>query len=129
MLDVNSKTYCLDASFILSHLLSDEHQEDVVTILEQYARGNINFISPPILPLEVINGIKYALVRNRITKKLAEDMIKGFKLLIIEIKDIDIEAVFKLSLEKDLTVYDASYLYLSKKEKLPLLTLDEKLKI
>lgn len=124
----NIKTYILDASFILAFLLPDEQVERVDDIFMRYQEGVINFISSPILPLEVINGLKYTLARGRINKQTALNLIQDFLMVKINIIDIDLEKTFKISLNSNQSVYDASYLYLAKKQKMELLTLDDKLK-
>jgi predicted nucleic acid-binding protein len=45
----------------------------------------------------------------------------------IDYVDVDHEAVLDLAVEKGVTDYDASYLWLSRKLKAPLVTLDERL--
>lgn len=120
--------YILDASFLLSYLLPDERVEKVDYIFQQFKDGKVNFISNQLLPFEIINGLKYALKSKRLSKKTANSLINDFISYEIEYHEVDLKEVLTLSIEKDLTVYDASYLYLSKTNKLPLLTLDERLK-
>lgn len=127
MKEEKSINYILDASFLLSYLLPDERVEKVEFIFQQFKRGKVNFTSNHLLPFEIINGLKSALKSKRITKKTASNLINDFILYEIDFKNINLEEVLNLSIEKDLTVYDTSYLYLAKIEQAELLTLDEKL--
>lgn len=120
------KFYTLDASFILAFLLPDEHSEEVVKIFREYEAKKVHFISTTILPLEVVNGLKYA-IGKRINKGEAVRLIYDFLGLSINSFEPDLEEVLNISLDMKISVYDASYLYLAKSQKAPLLTLDEAL--
>lgn len=128
MLEENIKTYILDSSFMLSFFLPDEQVDTVNSIFKQYIEGKINFVSCVILPFEVANGLKEAVIRKRINQKTAYFLINDFLDYSIKFMDVDFKTVMSLSLKEDMSVYDACYLYLAKKENLKLLTLDEKLK-
>lgn len=119
--------YILDASFMLSYLLPDEHVEKVDLIFEKYLQGVINFISTHLLPFEVINGLKYAIKSKRISRNAADKLINDFLLYEIIFISIDLQETLTLSLDCNLTVYDASYLYLAQSNNYQLLTLDQKL--
>lgn len=127
MLVGNTKTYIIDASFILAFLLPDEDVETVNRIFERYAQGKINFISSPLLAFEVINSLKEA-TRKRIEENKALDLVREFLKMKIEYGIIDFEDLLKISLKNNISAYDASYLYLAQKENEELLSLDEKLK-
>lgn len=120
--------YILDASFMLAFLLPDEYIKEVEIIFQKYKVGEINFISPHLLPFEVVNGLKYALRSKRIDLKTATNLISDFLIYQFIFQRVEMEEVLKLSLDQNLTVYDASYLYLAKTLSAPLLTLDNDLK-
>lgn len=125
----STKYYLVDASFVLSYLLPDEHNEEVSTLFLLFAQQKVRFLSSPLLPLEVLNTLKVAILRGRVTKAIAKELAAVFKSY--EIRTLSIEnysAVFELAIEKDITVYDASYLHLALVNNLPLLTLDDNLK-
>lgn len=122
-----STNFIIDASFVLTRLLPDETSPYVDKIFNEFAEGKINFFASSILPLEIINGLKYAYPK-RITKKQVIKLIEDFINFGIKYLELDLGKVFEISISQNLSVYDASYLYLSKKEKFPLLTMDEKLK-
>lgn len=122
--------FIIDASFILSHLLPDERIEDVTSIFDDYSDKKLTLASTTLLPYEVMSGLNLALRRKRINKKvlkaLAVRFLK-FKLNIHEEEPDNVEAL-KLAEDLQITVYDASYVYLAKKYHVPLLTLDQKLR-
>ena len=123
----NIKTYIIDASFCLAYLLPDEDAEVVNKIFEEYAQGKIVFISSPLLPYEIINSLREA-TRKRVKEDQALALAIEFLDIDIIYQTIDFKELLKLSIKNHLSAYDASYLYLAKKEDAELLTLDTKLK-
>lgn len=128
MKEENTKRVVIDASFVLAFLLPDEESEEATSILKQYKEGKIHFVASSILPFEVINGLKSAVKQKRITKSLACVLIEDFQRITIEYFKVSFDDVFKCALEKDLSVYDASYISLAQSRNIPLLTLDKALK-
>lgn len=122
-----SKKYIVDASFVLSFLLPDESHASIDHFLNQYKTGLIDFLSIPLLPFEVVNGLKLAVLRKRINSKYAKERMKEFFNYNIKLAGVDFFEVFDLAQKTNLTVYDACYLYLSKLKKLQLLTSDQAL--
>ena len=127
MKDADSKTIIIDASFALSFLLPDEKKTPATDIFTKYGEGKIGLFSSPILALEVTNGIKSAVKSKRIDKKTALNILKNFLEIKITYPQIDIIDILNLALKENLSVYDASYIWLSRKENLTLLTLDKKM--
>lgn len=123
-----STKFIIDASFILAILLPDEKQYEVVKIFDQYTLGEIELISPTLLPYEIINGLKGAILRKRVITKQATELAQQFLDLTIPLVETNLQKVLEISVDKEISVYDASYLYLSQKENLELLTLDDTLK-
>lgn len=118
----------VDASFILDFLLPDEQSAYVIQTFEEYKKSQISLVAPIILPFEVANGLKYAVKSKRIKETVASELLEAFFQLNIGLLQINLERALQVSLEKELAIYDASYVTLSQQENLPLLTLDEKLK-
>ena len=120
------KFYTLDSSFILAFLLPDERSEKVLKTFKEYENRKIRFISSSILPLEVVNGLKYA-IGKRISREDAVKLLYDFLNITIDLIDHNLEEVLNFSLKNSISVYDASYLYLAKSQKAPFLTLDKAL--
>jgi len=121
------KKIIIDASLVLALFLPDEKfKSRAVDIFQLYTKGNLDLISVHLLDFEVVNGIKTAVVRQRITEKMAKQLIKNFFNLQIEKEIIDFQIAFDYSLRFSVSVYDASYLVLAEKHGFPLLTADKK---
>ncbi len=126
----NIKNFVLDASFLLSVLLPDEQGTRVAKESSKLLIDENNiFFAPRLLEFEVLNSIKSAIISKRIKKNLIGDVLDAFEKTRIKYLDIDKKKVLNLSIKKNLTFYDASYLYLAKTNKAKLLTLDKKLKM
>lgn len=78
MEEEDKTVYCVDSSFILSFVLPDEHNKTTDYYFELFQNRKCVFIAPHILRLEVINAIKSAVIRNRITKNTASLLIQNF---------------------------------------------------
>lgn len=123
----NTKAVVVDASFVLAFMLPDEYYEEVDFYFNQFKSGLINLIASSILPFEVTNSIIVSVLRKRISLEYAQDRLDEYTDYKIELRNPDMQEVFKLANKYKLTAYDASYMYLAQKNHLPLLTLDEKL--
>lgn len=115
---MKSKTVVADASYILDILFPDEK-------ISNLPEGKI--VAPTLLRYEVVNAIKMAVVRKRVSQVVGLELIKEWKNWKIEYQDVDLEEVLKLALGTGLSVYDACYLWLAKEKKTKLLTFDKKL--
>jgi len=118
----------VDASFILAFLLPDEKVDQVDKIFDLYEVGKINFISTQLLTFEILNSLRNATLRKRVTKKQADHLAAEFFKIKITLEEVNFRQAFSLSLSKDLSFYDASYVYLAKTKRAKLLTLDSKMK-
>ncbi len=123
-----SKFRVVDSSFILSHLLPDENLESVEKEFSRFETGEIEFIGTKILPFEVLNGLwTAAVIKRRISKKQLKDLADGFIKMEIRLIGVEYLPALELAVSKNLTFYDACYLYLSNTKKIPLLTFDQAL--
>ena len=122
-----SKSSVVDASYMLAFLLPDERTEEVTdTFAEIFFEGH-ELISTNLLPFEVLNGLKTAVLRKRLDSTLAGRLAKEFFKLEIALRDIDFEETLTTAVKKGLTVYDAGYIVLARSEHSALLSLDHHL--
>jgi predicted nucleic acid-binding protein len=88
----------------------------------------VEAIAPRLWAYEVRNSVLMGLRRKRIGKAHAEEFLDSIKGLPIALVDpLSYDAVFVLADRYGLTVYDAAYLDLAVREKLPLASLDSAL--
>jgi predicted nucleic acid-binding protein len=124
----NPKQYVIDSSVIISYLMVDEkikpEHEQVIT---EHLHHKIVLIAPIILPFEIGNSLKSAILSKRLTSSQAIELFKQFFNLEISLMPINYHTVLSLSATHNLSFYDAAYFSLAAKLKSPLLTLDKKL--
>lgn len=127
MAENTRKTFVVDASFVIAFLMPDESRLEIDSVFNQFKSSLISLTASPILPFEVTNGLKSALLKKRITKDYCLHRMEEFFSYQIETQEVNFKEVFLLADKYNLTTYDASYLWLNKKLNAPLLTLDKKL--
>ena len=125
---MNNNTFVVDASYILSYLFSDERNKKIDQMMHQHQKQKVRFISTTLLPYEVMNGLKSAFLRNRLKKEDVQTGCQAFLLLSIPLEIPTWSEVLTISLNKNISSYDASYVALARKNKLQLLTFDKQLK-
>lgn len=89
--------------------------------------GHITLLAPTLLLYEITNGVKNAVVRERIPLAKATDLIDEFLKLSILLAHVDLAGVLTIAVKRNLSVYDASYVWLAREKGIPFLTLDAKL--
>ena len=84
--------------------------------------------APSLLYYEIRNALLVSERRNRITEAMSVAFLRDLGLLAIRFEPAGDDAILMtLARERKLTVYDAAYLELAKREGLPLATLDRAL--
>jgi len=116
-----------DASFFLSFLLPDEKANQ--KIVQKFIKGELLLLEPFIFNLEVVNALRYAFASKRIGKSKLVGLIKSFQKLdnIDYVYDFNLQDLTKISLNHNVSIYDACYLYIAQKTGAKLYTLDKKL--
>lgn len=110
----------IDASYVLSWLMPDENHPK--TKVGQK-------VAPTLLPYEVVNALKSAVLRGRVEEGLAQRLLGEFLSWQINYQNMDSAKTLELAVKHKLSGYDASYVYLAKKMKCELLTWDKKLAV
>ena len=89
-------------------------------------------VVPALWLFETLNGLEIMRRRRRLDSQTLADAMLVLSLLPIEIEAADFEqyaaTLLPLAQEHGLTVYDAAYLELAKRRRLPLATLDDALR-
>lgn len=124
----STKRVVVDASVILAKLLPDEKQSlKVKKLFASFGKKEVDFIAPSLLKLEVANALRSAVNQKRLNQLLADKLLAAFLELPIIYQEVDYREVFKIALERNFSAYDAAYVFLAKKRKIPLVSLDQKL--
>jgi len=126
--DIELPQVVVDASAMLSFLLPDETAfGKVEAIFANLTRMEMRVFAPTIMPCEFANSLNSGVLRKRFTKKRAKEILDRFLKLGIEFVGIDYQKTLGIAFKNRLSFYDASYLYLARQKKAPLLSLDKRL--
>jgi predicted nucleic acid-binding protein len=110
-------------SFVLADEFTAESERALSTIAAEGA------VVPALWEFEVLNGLRSAERRGRITEAAITNALQGLSGLRIEThrQSVDRPQVLAIATRLDLSVYDASYAWVAMQTNLPLATLDSRL--
>jgi predicted nucleic acid-binding protein len=121
--------FVLDCSVTMAWCFEDESTSYTDSILEKFT--NAEAIVPTIWPLEVANVLLLSKKKGRITEVHSANFIDALLALPITVDPSTstkaMRSIFLIANKSELTIYDAAYLELAIREKIPLLTFDKKL--
>jgi predicted nucleic acid-binding protein len=120
-----------DASATLAWFFEDETSASTDALLTRLESGDTAVV-PQHWPLEVANALLMAMPRGRISKDKISRLFGDLLALPIRIdpatSDTTFNQIFACAENYRLTVYDAAYLELAMRERIPLATLDNDLR-
>lgn len=122
----------VDASFAGAWFLPDEHSDASEKIFEQYEAGRLAFTAPALFAYEMPSLLIMAWRRKRLNQKQLDEALDVFNDCVFEWHDQTERArrnrITGFARQHDLTGYDAAYLELAHRLRIPLLSNDNKLK-
>jgi predicted nucleic acid-binding protein len=122
-------SFVVDTSITLAWCFEEERTKAITDLL--YRLGQTGALAPLLWPLEALNGLLMAERRRRVDARRRQ-RLGGFLRALPVILDTETAgqawtATLRLAERHRLTMYDAAYLELAQRRKLPLATLDEDL--
>ncbi|MFT3741412.1 MAG: type II toxin-antitoxin system VapC family toxin [Gammaproteobacteria bacterium] len=125
----STPSFVLDCSVTMSWCFEDEKTQYSEKILASL-NGHVAKV-PPLWPIEVSNVLLLTIRKQCISPLIAHQFKSALATLPIEIEEAAtkrvFDTVFTLAQELKLTAYDATYLELAQREKIPLASLDKQL--
>jgi predicted nucleic acid-binding protein len=119
-------SFVIDASILAAWFLDEKSDPRVETAFDTVAR--VETLAPSLFYYEIRNALLVSERRNRITEAMSTAFLRDLGLLPIRLEPTGDDASLMILARKwNLTVYDAAYLELAKREGLPLATLDRAL--
>jgi len=122
-------SFVVDSSVALAWCFEDEQTQPIMDLLDRVAVTGA--VAPSLWPLEALNGLLMAERRKRLDSKRRQRLagfLRGLPVTLdTETADQAWTATARLAERHRLTLYDAAYLELAQRRKLPLATLDEDL--
>lgn len=121
------KNFVIDNSVVMSWCFEDEQTVHSQRVLKDL--NSAEALVPALWPFEIANGLMMAERRKRISLDEVIIFLGFLKQLPIQIDHISLKddswlACYRIGREYHLTAYDAAYLYLAVREKIPLATFD-----
>lgn len=121
----------MDASVVAKWVLTGEpHQENAVRLKDEYISGHVGLSSLSLIVEEVASALWKAVRRDRIPEGDAVEamrLLSDLKIELYELSWSQTAEALSMACELSLTVYDASYVYLSHRLGVPLITVDNAL--
>jgi len=121
----------VDSSVAVSWSMEDERSEMSDKALSSVVR--FGAIVPIHWPIEVANALLMASRRSRMTTQHRDQLLANLQYLDITVDPHTNEyvwsSIMSISDAYNLTVYDATYLELAQRRRIPLATLDKKLRV
>jgi len=119
--------FVLDCSFTMAWLFEDEGNQATDDILHQMKERIA--VVPTIWPLEVANVLLMAQKHKRISAATASGFVDALAALPIIVDETTstraMHSIYTIAESNRLAIYDAAYLELAVREKIPLLSLDQ----
>jgi predicted nucleic acid-binding protein len=123
----NIYDFVLDCSITMAWCFEDESTSYTDTILDNLKQTTA--LVPTIWPLEVANVLLISRKNRRITEIQLASFIDALSALPIVVDQSTtmraMHSIFALAGQLNLSIYDAAYLELALREKIPILTLDK----
>ena len=113
----------MDASAIMAVILNETYKGKVVKLTE-----NAVLMSPEVISFEIGNALINLLKKRKITEERLLEAYKIYVSLPIRNIKVDIEKALKIACKYNTYAYDAYYLEVAHRLKLPLITFDEPMK-
>ncbi|MBN1954997.1 MAG: type II toxin-antitoxin system VapC family toxin [Anaerolineae bacterium] len=117
----------IDASVVLRAYFPDEEQVEAQELIRDHVAGRVDLVAPTLILYELINSVRQAERRERITTQEGESILESFERLGIKLEAVEWKETLVLAREFDRSGYDAAYLALAKARGEKLITGDQRL--
>jgi predicted nucleic acid-binding protein len=114
----------VDASAIIDCITDED--EVLAARIGILLKGH-DIVAPEVLPFEIGNSLSSLIKRRRLLKYDAQDVFNSFRDVSIKLYGIDMDKALKIFVNYSCYAYDAYYLEVASRLKIPLLTLDTKM--
>ncbi len=118
----------IDASVMAKWFIDEKNSFDAQALMEQYINGEILLFSPSLIYFEVLNALKYSKIFDIESLNLIGQTIDDYGIERIAITRNIRSMMIKISVNYDLSIYDASYVAIALEMDMKLITADRKIK-
>ncbi len=121
------KVIVADASVVTKWFVEEEYTRFALKILSDYTGGKVDIWSTQLMPFEVLNALRYNQKLGEREIEKAASSLARFRIGLHPILGELAEESIRSSVRYGLTIYDSSYIALSKAFDKELYTADEKM--
>jgi len=118
----------VDASVAVKWYVPEKHYEKAIKLRNNYIKNTVKLLAPNLILYEVANALRFHKIYKLDSNTIASAVksLKDFEIT-RELSEEEWEIAVNLSLEKNISIYDAVYAAVAKKEKATLITSDKTL--
>nr|MDO8086661.1 type II toxin-antitoxin system VapC family toxin [Candidatus Sigynarchaeum springense] len=120
--------HVIDASVIVKWYIEENDSDKADSIRTGFVKKEIELLCPSLLPFEVLNALRYSGLFNKGDLKKAGESLENYPFTYHAISGEHQARMLELAMDHDFSIYDAAYIALAMKEKIKLLTADDKIK-
>ncbi|MEW6069783.1 MAG: type II toxin-antitoxin system VapC family toxin [Candidatus Thermoplasmatota archaeon] len=116
----------VDASIVAKWFLEEEYTHQALKVRDDFATGALNFIAPSLLLFEVLNALKLSSVFKKKELSQIARALGNYGFELINLTGDFAERTASIAEERNITIYDASYIALAELHKINLYSADWK---
>ena len=109
----------IDAGALMPILINEPEKESIINLTK-----NCELLAPSVLPYEIGNALTRLKRRQIMDDKQIMAAYSDFKSIPLRLLEVDIENALKIACKYAIYAYDAYYLEMASRLRLPLLTID-----
>ena len=113
----------LDASAIMAIIFNEPNRGKVIELTK-----NAILLSPEVISFEIGNALINLHRKRKISEEELMEAYRNFTLIPLRIVTVDIQRALKIACKYKIYAYDAYYLEIACRLKLPLITFDDEMK-
>lgn len=116
----------LDTSVVVKWFVEEKDSKKALKLLKDYQNGQLKIIAPEIVSLELANALFFgAGYKNKLLKE-SLDAFYALDLSLIPLTKSFIQEASEYMEKFKIAIYDALFIFLAEKEKIPLITTDRR---
>ena len=117
----------VDASVIVKWFVKEENSDKAIKVRDRYIEGEIRIIAPEILPFEVLNALYHKRLFSKDELKEISEALDAFSFDLYSLRGEYTKKAIEVSVDNNITVYDAAYISLAMVKNTIVYTADEQL--
>lgn len=118
----------VDASVIVKWYIEEDDSDKADSIRTGFVMKEIELLCPYLLPFEVLNALKFSGLFTKNDLKKAGESLEHYPFTYRAISGEHQAKMLDLAMDHEFSIYDAAYIALAMREKVKLLTADDKMK-